>query len=190
MAYATLAQMRQILNQVTWTADNDALMTACLDRASALVDAELGFSLATYGLAAARDIESRTCGQKLFLPPFKPASVTIVAELYSKGTTGEYTVGLTDYDELDGYLLYRYAGWEAGWYRITAIWGHGTTPVLVEQVTLEVAVNLWQSNARGMFTDSVGVEGGGTTGPARYLTWGQKDALRAVRVQYDQFGFA
>ena len=62
---------------------------------------------------------------------------------------------------------------------MTARWGYGPAPDEIEQVTLELAVNMWRSKDKGGFTDVVGVEGQGSIRAVAHLTSGQKAVLEA-----------
>jgi hypothetical protein len=186
MAYATVADLREMLPQVAASATTDTLLQTFLDRATDIVDLALGFSFAAYGAAAtAKDIRAAG-GQYLELPGYKAASITKVYEVDAKGATSETTeeVLSTEYDILDDGRLYLDEGWDVGgWYRITAIWGWGAAPASIIQVALEVAVNLWRGRDRGMFSDVIGVEGGGAIGYQRALTNQQRMIIEGVRAR-------
>jgi hypothetical protein len=56
----------------------------------------------------------------------------------------------------------------------------------VKEVALEIAVNIWRSKDKGLWTDIIGVESGG--GGIRFiggLTNQQKAILDAVKAQYN-----
>ena len=88
--------------------------------------------------------------------------------------------------------LYRKYGalWRAGRYAATAQWGYGAAPTAVVAVTCELAVNGWRGRDRGLFSDVVGVDGGGAVGYNRALTNRQRFVLEQVRFQYLGGGFA
>jgi hypothetical protein len=195
-AYVSVAQLRNYLGQVPDNATTDAQMVEVITRAQAIVDGELGFSFAGYDSAAsARRINSYG-GQYLTLPYYQAGTITAVAlareaaDPDNSGGVGPVTLPtawpITDYEvEPDNaQTLWRPGGWYRGRYSVTAKWGYGTAPDSVVQVTLEVAVNLWQTRDRGMTTLNVGVEGGGGQPFARALTWEQRDRLERVREQY------
>lgn len=193
--YGSLTELRQLLPQVPQTPEVDALLTAYLTRAAGVVDLELGFAFAEYGAAAARDLRRARVGDTLDLPAYEPGSVSGVALVSGKGTSWEMTTTVSDWTPLDdfgalGGPLYRGAGWPDGWYRITAKWGAGPAPAEIVQVALELAVNFWRGRDRGMYSDVIGVEGGGAVGYARALTNLQRDVLAATRRAYRQFGIA
>ncbi len=183
MAYGTLAEMYALLPQVTVNAANDALLSVMLERATDIVDMALGFSYAAVGAAAEKDVRALG-GQYLELPAYELGSITAVYEVSGKGTDYESTDEVTDYDVLDDGRLYRGGGWTAGrWYRITAEWGYGEPPESIVQVTLEVAVNLWRGKDRGLYSDVIGVEGGGAVGYQRALTNQQRMIIAGARTR-------
>ena len=183
--YGTVVQLREMLPQVAASAATDTFLTTLLERATDIVDLALGFSFAVGGVAAAKDIRAAG-GQYLELPGYTVATIASVYEVDAKGTTSETTevVAATEYDILDDARLYKDDGWGVGqWYRITAIWGWGPVPASIAQVTLEVAVNLWRGRDRGMYSDVIGVEGGGAIGYQRALTNQQRMIIDGVRVR-------
>ena len=184
MAYATTAQLRVYLPQVAAGAGIDAMLQAVLDRAYDIVNLALGFTFAAAGIAAAKDVMAQG-GRYLELPAHTLGSVTVVAEVDSKGTLSESTIDLVGYwDELEDGRLYKDDGWEPGeWYRVTAPWGYGVAPAAIVEVELELAVNLWRSKDRGMFSDVIGTEGGGAVGYSRALTNQQRMIIDAVRAR-------
>lgn len=192
-SYATVAQFRAMLTQVPAGAATDALIETYLDRATAMIDGELGFSFAAFGAAATdKDFRLTRADDTLYLPAYSPGSITHVYEVSAKGTTYETTdeVLSTEYDVLDNYALYRYEGWPAGWYRVTAIWGYGEAPADIQQVCLEKAVNLFIGAQGGQFSDIVGVEGAGAVGYNRAWTNSQRSVLMQTRVNHAMFGIA
>lgn len=191
MDYATVAQLREYLNQVEVTAASTALLTSIVTRASAtvrtslrslLADSQFDFS-AAYA-AASTKIISAYGGMVLLLPPHLAGSVTLVA--YESTTNPTTWVAIADewYEQQDG-GLYRPYGW--GWvatpralrYQVTARWGYGPVPSEIEQVTLELAVNMWRSRDKGGYTDVVGVEGQGSIRAVAHLTKGQQAVLES-----------
>jgi hypothetical protein len=183
--YGTVLQLRDMLPQVAAGVATDALLTTLLERATDIVDLALGFSFAAGGAAAAKDIRA-IGGQYLELPGYTVATIASVYEVDAKGSSSETTeaVAATEYDILDDGRLYKDDGWDTGgWYRITASWGWGAAPVSIVQVTLEVAVNLWRGRDRGMFSDVIGVEGGGAVGYQRALTNQQRMIIDGVRAR-------
>lgn len=194
MAYATVAELRQILTQVKAGAAEDALMEIILDRATEIADLALTFSFADwpeYGGATERDIRA-IGGQYLWPKCYQPTTLTKIEAVYSRGRATETTTEVEDWiceeSELP-YSVYRDAGWIRGqWYRLTAVWGYGPAPESIKQVTLEVAVNLWGSRDSRQISDVIGVEGGGAVGYQRALTNRQKLILDSVKLKYQGVG--
>jgi hypothetical protein len=181
MSYGLITEMYTLLPQVTVSAANDALLGEMLSRATDIVDMALGFSYASYSAAAAKDVRA-VGGQYLELPAYELGSVTAVYAVSGKGTLSEGTDAVTEYDALDDGRLYANGGWGADtWYRVTAEWGYGTPPDSIVQVTLEVAVNLWRGKDRGLYSDVIGVEGGGAVGYQRALTNQQRMIIAGAR---------
>ncbi len=192
--YGTVSELRQLLGQVSAGDANDDLMEVFLERATDTVDLVLGFSFADWPYAAEptdKDVLS-SGGQYLYLPACEAESVDKVSLITSRGKTTETTTEVEDWlaEETERpYRLYRADGWTLGaWYRVTANWGYGPAPVSVVQVTLELAVNLWRGKDRGMYSDVIGVEGGGAVGYQRALTNQQRMILSAVRARYGEVG--
>lgn len=182
MSYATLAELRAYLRQAPTGTDGDALLQDVLDRATDMIETALGgITFVAYGATAtAKDFRVLQVTDELAIPAHEVGSVTVVQTLFSKGTLAEATTAITDYDELDDGRLYREAGWEPGWYRITAKWGYGPAPATVVQVTLEVAANIYRMRQSGMSTE-IGAEGGGAVTMQGALTNTLYRTLMAVR---------
>ena len=164
-----------------------------LERATALIDGELGFSFAAFGaLATNKDFLLERANQTLYLPAYSAGTLTNIYELTAKGDPAESTdeVLSTYYDILDDGGLYRYTGWPAGWYRATAIWGVGPVPTDLVQVCLEKAINLWGARDSRQISDVIGVEGGSAIGYQRSWTNMQRSVLQNVRVRFGHYGFA
>jgi len=197
-SYATVADFRAIMTQVPAGATVDALIQTYLDAATEKIDKELSFSFTPFGAVATdRDFRQRTSSQYLTLPAYQTGSITHIYELSGKGTTGESTTEVlaTEYDALDegaanGERLYRDAGWRAGWYRATCIWGYGPAPDDIVQVCVEKAINLFIGGQGGQFSDVVGVDGGGAVGYNRAWTNDQRAVLANTRLAYGEYGFA
>jgi len=191
--YATVMQFREMMSQIPIGEREDALIETYLDRATAMIDGELGFAFAAFGAAATdQDFyrDTRHEPQYLTLPAYLAGSITAVNRLSGKGTAGEATEAITDYDELEDGCLYRQAGWPAGWYRATAKWGHGEAPADIQQVCLEKATNLFLGAQGGQFSDVVGIEGAGAVGYNRAWTNSQRAILQHTRLAHGMFGFA
>jgi len=187
MAYATVDQLREYLSQVEDGAEADAKLGIILDRATDIVDLALGFAfVGVDAQATSRDVRARG-GVWLQIPPHQVGSVTAVLKVLGRGTIGEVTLDVAatyGFVEEDDGRLYCDYGWAPGWYRVTALWGYGTAPAAIVEVTLELAVNLWRSADRGMYSDVIGVEGGGAVGYARALTNQQRMIIDGVRARY------
>ena len=183
--YGSIEMLRGMLPQVQDTVTNDALLGVLLDRASLAVQGYMGFEFCGYSEAGTdRDVQPERGGAWLRLPLHRVGSVTAVAVLIGRYSADEVELPVAAADwqeETDGEHagdLYCGAGWTAGqWYRVTGEWGYGDAPADVVGVTLEVAVNLWRGRDRGMFSDVVGVEGGGAVGYSRALTNFQRMVL-------------
>jgi len=184
MPYGSIDQLYDYLPQTT-RGEHDAVLSDVLERATAIVEGELGFQFSDYGAnAEARDIR-HSRGQYLRLPGYQAGSITKVEEIAGRGTTSETAGEVTEYiEESDGRLYYD-PGWTAGaWYRIEARWGYGPPPDDIVEVTLEVAVNIWRGRDASQWSASIGVEGQGSVSYNRALTWAQRSIIEAVRTRY------
>ncbi len=176
--YITAADIRAYLPQ---TRDTDApLMNAIAVRATDRVNAALGFTFSGY--AVGTRVVSTYGGKYLHLPPHQQGSVTAVL-------WGTYTVPSSYYREQpDGALYYQspwgHPTWGIADYSVTAAYGYGQPPEVIQQVTLEVAVNIWRSKEKGSFTDDVGVEGSGGQRFVGGLTRQQRADIDAIKAQY------
>ncbi len=156
---------------VTVANTTEALLTDCLTRATDIVRGALAagladpdFDYAAYGVATTKLIKGYDT-HYLSLPPHQAGSVTLVEYESGANPPAYSTLNADQWDEESG-QLYRASGWSGGYsrpprYRVTAIWGYGATvPAAIEEVTLELAVNIWRSRDTGGFTEFIGVEGG------------------------------
>ena len=161
--------------------ETDALLEDCLTRASDTVRqalrrllADPTFDYAAWGAASTQVVRSYG-GWYLSLPAHQAGSVTAIA--YDGGDA------VSDWLVEDA-VLYLAAGWGAQRYRVMAVWGYGpTVPAAVEQVTLELAVNIWRSKDKGGFSEMVGADGGGAIRVVAGLTKQQEATLRNVAEQ-------
>jgi hypothetical protein len=181
MAYATLDELKDYLPQAASKPEMETLGPKLLDRATAIIEGYLKFEFGDYSEAAARKFNSPG-GKLLRLPPYQAGSLTSIS-LDAREITN-YEV-----DDDDHRYLYRPGGWPEGRYLAVAAWGCGPPPDQVVEVCLELAVNFWRGKDRGLWTDVIGAEGGGSVGYARALTNQQRMALDDVRNQI-VLGFA
>jgi hypothetical protein len=175
MAYATVDQLRAYLKQAGLTAANDDLFEDILDRATAIIDGELGYSFDT---AAAGTEVVRGDGTDYL----KPSAFTVVT-----GVTAPTGYTVPDYIVKDGHLVvtrdgitgswyareglyaytlaYPYAGgWQPGVpYTVAGTFGYSAVPADIVEATLEIAIRIWRAKDAA-FSDVVGVEGGGAVG--------------------------
>jgi len=185
MSYASVAQLRAYLPQIKTGVDVDALLTEILGRANAIVDEALGFSFLSWGaVTSTRDVQCPHGRPWLQIPYHKPASVTAVSEVSSRGTTYEALTLETDWlEEADG-RLYLDGGWGPGvWYRVTAVWGYGPAPASIVDVELRIARTLWRNRDASQGQGSIGAEGDGLV-ETRSITWDERNILDNVRHKY------
>jgi hypothetical protein len=177
--------LRTYLPQVPAGVEIDAELLGILETATDVVIGAMGFTFAGYASAASRSWSSYGGETILQLPYHQDGTLTALAH-------DSTAIDSTDYEaEADSHIhLYRSSGWSAGRYTATAAWGYGDPPDSIVQVTMEVAVNLWRGRDRGMYTDVIGVEGGGAVGYQRSMTNQQRMVLEHVRRRYGVWGFA
>ena len=193
MSYASLAELREYLNQVESGSAQDSVLQKILDRSDSLINGALGFSFAAYGVSTSTKRVLATSGQYLRIPPY---SYTTIASIYPMSGASVGTVAITDYEELQSmYRLYRSVGWGGQRYQITAIWGYGAAPESIKELALELSVNIWRSKDRGMWTETVGasqvgnnVGGGAVITYTGGLTNQQKAIIKNVRYAYHGMG--
>ena len=184
MAYATVAQVREYLPQLG--DEDEALLEEVLERATDIIDGELGFSFAAYGeyaVATAKDVYSGAGGKWLYLPAHEADSIESVYLVSLRGTDDEDTEEVTEYVEETRYRLYWNDGWaKRSWYRVTAVWGYGAAPDRIVQVCLEVAVNVWRGRDSQSGATVLGAEGARPY--HRSLSWAQKSIIERVKKAY------
>lgn len=208
-AYITSAELRLYLPQLKDDSDTNLVLERCIDEAQAVVDAELEFSFDGYATeAAAKIIRNKTESYQVairsgelyglqasdYFSNLKP-SVYLTVPYYQPGTLTAVTLDGTavpDYqiEDDDHRRLWRPYGWRPGNYTVTAKWGYGPAPASVVRVVVELAVNFWRGRDRAMYTDVVGVEGGGAVGYTRALTNLQRYILYRVKNKYAGPGVA
>jgi hypothetical protein len=180
MPYATVAQLKAYLDQVV---DKDDLLADILDRASALIDLEIGHSWATAGAGAATVYGEGT--NYLRIPaPYIAGSVTLL--------TGPVDITLPSYIERDGYLVARtsdaylyparqgmgVAGFGPGrgaWmygvpYVISATYGYGAAPAALIEACLEIAADMYRFRDAGSIKAAGAADGGLVRGGALPVT--------------------
>jgi hypothetical protein len=178
---------------VTIAPATDVLLQNCLDRATDIVGnalrALLGdptFDYAAYGVASTKIVRGHT-GQYMALPAHQAGSVTLVE--YQSGTNPATYTALTDQWVEEGGMLWRSYNWLSSYgqrYRVTAVWGYGPVPDAIEELTIELAVNIWRSRDKGGFTEVVGVEGSGGIRAIAGLNKQQVMILENIRDQLYQ----
>lgn len=163
--YASVDQLRAYLSQTSTNSANDALLEAVLTRATDMVRSAIRaaipdplFDYAAYGAASTRIVQGYPTTM-LPLPAHQPGSVTLV-EQETIASPPTYAAIADTWIETDS-RLYRAGVWWFARYRVTAVWGYGPVPPAVEELTLELAVNLWRAKDKGGYSEIVGVEGSG-----------------------------
>lgn len=181
----TATDIYTYLNQVAVNAANTTLMTAIANRASDIVTQAVGFGFDGY-TAGSKDVRADpTRSQYLRLPAYNLGSVTTVVMVMNRGQEIESTRSISDWIEEPKFYLYRDHWWERGaWYRIQAEWGYGDPPPALTQLALELAVNIWRSKEKGLFTEIMGAEGAGAVRYIGGLNSLQRQIVDSVRRQY------
>ncbi len=186
MSYASLTELRAAyLPQAKTDAATDALLSAVLERANAIVNEALGFEFTGYGaVATTRDVLCQHGRSWLELPAHEAGSVTVVSSVDGRGTSDESLTTETDWmEEADG-RLYMDGGWGAGvWYRVTALWGYGTPPASLVEVELRIARTLWRNRDAQQAQGSIGVDGDGAV-DVRSISWDERNIIENVRRKY------
>lgn len=187
MAYATVEELKRYLEQIKEdvTLDTLTLLQEVLDRATSIIDGELGFSFDGYtpGTRTVYGWDTDT----LWLPPHEVGSVTAVA-------TAPGGTAITGWVESSDGRVYRESyynpesdlilSWGRSRYAVTANWGYGDPPASITQVCLELAVNMWRARDKGLWTDVIGVEGAGGIRYIGGLTNQQRGIIEAARKPY------
>lgn len=190
MSYATVADLRQYIAQVPDTTEYDLRLLRVLERATAIVDDELGYSFA--GLSGATRTIYGDGTTFLRLPRCEPGSVTSVTSVTSvivpsyvedgpylrvvdsQGIRPSYRRANNRYSWYTGYEddvtngnVVLFGGGQAGayWregvpYTIAAAFGTGTPPPDITEATLEIATAIWRQKDGG-FATVMAVEGAG-----------------------------
>lgn len=171
---------------VTVVQDLDAVLQDVLTRAESIVEAALlPVAFAAYGSATTRDVRTqRAPSIYLRLPAHQTGSVSAVAEIPQHGALAQDETPLTGWSEYDRHLV-RSAGWAGhAWYRVTAVWGYGPATADAQQLALEIAVNIWRSKDRGLYSEYQGVEGGGEIRYIGGLNSMQRQIIENIRRQH------
>lgn len=196
-AITTIDKLAAYLPQVDFTlAENEQLTKDILDRATSIVEGAVGVSYALTApiVPTTVSVWSAAGSPFLHLPPHVSGSVTAVVDPY--GNTVESTAYEEQYDGLllvakgagtsiyyRNFLPYPGYGFQPGRYLVTALFGPQVAPLSIEQVTLEVAVNLWRSRDKGSWTDVIGVDGSGGIRFLGGLTNSQRAIVEAERAR-------
>lgn len=197
--YATAAQLYEYLPQVEQTLANTARLETILTRATGIVRdalraalADPAFDYADWGVAATKTIRSYG-GEYLWLPPHQAGSITSV--VYGTYTLDDAAYGATTSGALQALevsgLSYplswawpRGADWGLTTYIVTAVWGYGPdVPAAIEEVTLELAVNLWRARDSGGYVTAIGAEGEGSVRVVSGLNKLQQQVIANVAAQ-------
>lgn len=164
--YITKEEIRLRLSGINASNATDELLEEICIEVTDVVNMELGFEFDGY-----TEGERVVFGYNtpyLTLPAHNAGTITEVRWGSSEGSL------LTDWvAQADGTLLRNAAaffqppyypstaGWGAGAYVITGEWGFGAPPPSIKKVCLELAINTWRAKDKGLYTDIIGVEGGG-----------------------------
>lgn len=186
MAYANVSHFRAYLPQVEAGDAVDSDIQDVLERATGIVQNELGSHLVFRHEGVSTPVAStKTVFSEdsvwLKLPAYAQGSITSL-------TPSSDTTPITDYEErweFGRFYLWRETGWQAQRYRVTAIYEYGKPSHAVVEVVLEVAVNLWRGRDRGMFQE-IQSQGVGVT-QLRFiggLTTNQQRMIQQIRRDY------
>ncbi len=166
----------------------DVLLEDCVNRATDTIRQAMRRALAdpTFDFTNWQPESTRVVrsygGWYLGLPPHQPGSVSLIE--YESGSNPASYASLADEWLTEDSALYRAGGWGSQRYRVTAVWGYGPdVPQAIEQITLELAVNIWRSRDKGGFTELVGAEGGGAVRVVAGLTKQHEATIRNVAEQ-------
>lgn len=188
----SVGALKQYLDQFGGTTDKDATLTAILERATAIVETELGYS---FDAAAPSTRVVYGDGTDFLTLPDNATVVTAVTTLSGYSVPDYVHIGdllqvtrngiLGYATPLGGLAGYGYpsGGWQLGVpYTVAATYGYGTAPADITQVALEVAVQLWRFRDSGGST-VVGIEGAGAVTVRNALSPLAKGILDAHRLR-------
>lgn len=178
MSYATVAALRQYLKQAPTDQTATDTMQAILDRATALIDLELGYSFT----ATVADTRTAWSDGTAYLPIEPATAVTLITapDGYSVPEyviDGGYAVALRNGARaplLPALRPYAGAGAWQPWgdglaWQVTATYGTGDPPADIVEACLEIAAHLWKAKDSG-FATVIGVEGAGAVEVAQAYT--------------------
>lgn len=171
---------------VTVASALDAVMTDILERAESVIeDALAPVAFASYGTATSKDVRAGGADSIYLKPPIHQAgSITTVKSIPRPGAAVADEELVEDWVQDDGYLI-RGDGFDAGqWYRITAIYGYGTAPASAQQLALEIAVNIWRSKDRGLYSEVQGANDGMNISYVGGLNPTQRMMIQNIRRRY------
>jgi hypothetical protein len=188
MSYATVEELRAYLSQVGTTTGDTEQLQDVLDRATDMIDQALGFAFAAYPGSATTKTITHTGGSTLYLPPHQAGTVTVVTDPWADTITSTYYAEDDHgnlYTTAENYPYGAHGGvvglFAPGRYVVTAKWGHGPAPASIVEVCLELAVNIWRGKDRGMWTETIGVDGEGGLRFTGGMTSQQRSILRAAK---------
>lgn len=171
---------------VTVASALDAVMTDIIERAERVIeDALAPVVFTSYGTATSKDIRAGAMDSTYLKPPIHQAgSVTTVKAIPRPGAPVADEELVEDWIQDDGYLI-RGDQWLAGqWYRVTAIYGYGPAPASAQQLALEIAVNIWRSKDRGLYSEVQGANDGANISYVGGLNPTQRMMIQNIRRQY------
>lgn len=177
MSLATVTHFRDYMDQIPASAATDTKIQAVLDRASTIIEGEVGITFTVPAAASTRTVYGDGTDY-LVLPRFVTVSGTVTAVTSLSGVSiptyveqaGALVVtrdGVIGQPSGGSYLITGYSpygGWSAGIpYTIAASYGFAAVPADIIECCLELSVRIWRAKDAG-FSDVVGVEGGGAVG--------------------------
>ena len=180
MPYATVAQLKAYLDQVV---GKDDLLVDILDRASALIDLEIGHVWATALVSTATAYGDGT--DYLRVPqPYVAKSVTLL--------TGPAGSTIPSYVERQGYLIARtsdgyfyspqqgagvggFSSRQGAWayglpYTVSATYGYGAAPTALTEACLEISADMYRFRDAGSIKAAGAADGGLVRGGALPVT--------------------
>lgn len=172
---------------ITVESATEDVLSSVLDRATDIVRAAMRalladplFDYTSYGAASTQLVRGYD-SEDLRIPVHQAGSVILVETETGSSPLSYTEMDAAQWDE-EGVYLHRSGGWTGGTrYRITAVWGHGpTASSAIEEVTLEVAANIYRSRATGGFIDTLGQDGASSVRVVAGLTKLQQATLQNI----------